>query len=106
MVFLMQWASINTNSFTFCNILSVSTYLINLEKGKQIHSFILKIGFELDVFVRSAFIDMYAKCGSLDNAYDVFNKMFKQNLVSWIVIIARYTQHGYVENVLKLFNQM
>ncbi|XP_057827674.2 pentatricopeptide repeat-containing protein At4g21065 [Cryptomeria japonica] len=103
---LMQRADMKPNSFTFGSILSACASLVNLEKGKWIHTFILKIGFESDVFVGSALVDMYAKCGSIDDAYDVFNKMSERNLVSWTVMIAGYAQHGYVEEVLKLFSQM
>jgi pentatricopeptide repeat protein len=66
----------------------------------------VKTGFELDVVVGSALVDMYAKCGSIDEASNVFNKMPERNIVTWTVIIIGYAQHGYAQEVLKLFSQM
>eukprot|EP01018_Ginkgo_biloba_P010582 Gb_16515 [translate_table: standard] len=102
----MQQAGVKPNPFTFGSALSACATLVALEHGKRIHTYIVKTGFESDVFVGSALVDMYAKCGSIENASDVFNRMSKRNVVSWTVMIAGYAQHGYGKDVLELFGQM
>ncbi|KAH9322530.1 hypothetical protein KI387_017169 [Taxus chinensis] len=103
---LMQRAGMKPNPFTFGSVLSACASLVNLEQGKLIHAYILKSGVESDVFVGSALVDMYAKCGSIDDASNLFNKMSERNLVSWTVMLAGYAQHGHAEDVLKIFSQM
>eukprot|EP00250_Pteridium_aquilinum_P021575 c25164_g6_i1 orf=2-406(+) len=49
---------------------------------------------------------MYAKCGSLPKAQQVFDKLHVRNVVCWNALMAAYVKHGHSENTLKLFNQM
>jgi pentatricopeptide repeat protein len=94
------------NQFTFVSILRVCASLIIVKCGKEVHARIIKIGFEKDVFVGSALVDMYSKCGSIEDACKVFNEMPTQNLISWNAMIVGYAQNGYVEEALKCFIHM
>ncbi len=49
--------------------------VLALEEGRCVHQEVIQSGLELDVFVGSSLVDMYAKCGSMDDAWRVFNKM-------------------------------
>eukprot|EP00249_Psilotum_nudum_P007745 c2078_g1_i1 orf=2-202(-) len=49
---------------------------------------------------------MYAKCGSLELACQIFEKMPKQDLVSWTVMITGYAQHGHAKEALQLVDRM
>eukprot|EP00249_Psilotum_nudum_P014847 c25030_g7_i1 orf=1-288(+) len=49
---------------------------------------------------------MYGKCGSLDCARSVFDKMLQHSIVSWTAMIASYSQNRHGEQALKLFRQM
>eukprot|EP01018_Ginkgo_biloba_P020810 Gb_00202 [translate_table: standard] len=71
-----------------------STGLTTMEQGKQLHAHIKKIGFELDSLVESALVDMYAKCGNIEDACSIFHKMPKRNVVSWNAMIAG---HAYIK---------
>ena len=57
-----------------------------LEKIKAIHGYIIRSGFELHVYVGSAVVDMYCKCGSVMDAHQMFDKMPEKNLVTLRVI--------------------
>jgi pentatricopeptide repeat protein len=46
-----------------------------LQHGRHIHSPIIQRGYESDIFVATSLIDMYAKCGSIEDASRVFDKM-------------------------------
>eukprot|EP01018_Ginkgo_biloba_P008730 Gb_35202 [translate_table: standard] len=92
--------------FVFATVLRACASVAALEQGKQIHNLIIRTGCELDVFVGSALVDMYAKCGSIDDAREVFNNMPERNVVSWTVMICGYAQHGHGKEALQLFEQM
>jgi pentatricopeptide repeat protein len=49
--------------------------MIALEEGKCVHQHIIQWGWDSDVFVGSSLVDIYAKCGSMEDAWSVFNKM-------------------------------
>eukprot|EP01018_Ginkgo_biloba_P011334 Gb_02266 [translate_table: standard] len=102
----MLITGIQPNQFTFASILPACTKLAALELGMEIHEDIIRSGYQSDVFVTNALVDMYAKCGSIENARIVFNKMSKQDVVSWTAMIAGYIQNGLVDEAMKLFQKM
>lgn len=104
--FQMKQTGVKLNQFTYASILSVSYSLPAFEEGKQLHSHIIQIGFDSNMFVGSALVDMYAKSGSLQYARQVLDKMPQQDVISCNAMIERYLQHGHSEEALKLFCQM
>eukprot|EP01018_Ginkgo_biloba_P026026 Gb_12004 [translate_table: standard] len=102
----MQLAGVKPNPNTFASVIPACTNSVALEQGMEIHKEIIRSGLESDVFVQSALVDMYAKCGSIEKARDVFEKMNRRDLVSWTAIIAGYVQSGQCVEALKLFRQM
>ncbi|XP_057828703.2 pentatricopeptide repeat-containing protein At2g27610 [Cryptomeria japonica] len=92
--------------FSFVSILGACTALPSLEQGKQFHVCIIKRGYELDVAVANAIINMYAKSGCIQNSYKVFEKMPERNVVSWNSMIAGYAQHGCGKEAIRLFEEM
>eukprot|EP01018_Ginkgo_biloba_P008991 Gb_03997 [translate_table: standard] len=102
----MLQTSIQPNNFTFPIVLNACAGLSALKEGKAIYDDIVKYGFESDIYVRAALVDMYAKCGSLENARQVFEKMSKRDVVSWNGMIAGYAHNGRPKEALKLFTEM
>eukprot|EP01018_Ginkgo_biloba_P028506 Gb_30190 [translate_table: standard] len=102
----VKQAGIKPDTVTFASILPVCADLAALEQGKEVHGYIIKSGIESDVFVGTALIDMYAKCGSIENARLLFDQMYQRNVVSWNAIIAAYAQQGRANDALKLFRRM
>eukprot|EP01018_Ginkgo_biloba_P013190 Gb_32456 [translate_table: standard] len=102
----MQLAGVKPNPNTFSSVLSACGNLAALEQGMEIHEEIIKFGFQSDVFVENALVDMYAKCGSIKMARKLFDKMQHRDVVSWTAMIAGYAMHGYGKEALKLFEQM
>eukprot|EP01018_Ginkgo_biloba_P030280 Gb_21441 [translate_table: standard] len=102
----MQLAGVKPNAVTIPSILPACARLEALGHGKELHGYIVKCGFDSDVFVGSALIDMYAKCKSVDIACLVFDKILQRNVVSWNAMIAGYSQNGYANETLTLFRQM
>eukprot|EP01018_Ginkgo_biloba_P029996 Gb_33537 [translate_table: standard] len=102
----MQRAGVKADQFTFASILRACAGLVALEEGKKVHTHVIINGFASDVVLLSALIDMYAKCGSMDDARHVFDKMSYRDVVSWTVMIAGYTKCGSLDNAIALFDEM
>eukprot|EP00253_Pinus_taeda_P025313 PITA_25313 len=77
-----------------------------LWQGKEIHHCVIRCGLESDVFVGNALVTMYAKCGSVEYARQVFDKMPHKDVVSWNAIIGCYAQNGEKDKALRLLQQM
>ncbi|CAB4286708.1 unnamed protein product [Prunus armeniaca] len=70
------------------------------------HAYTIKAGFEADSTVGNAVITMYAKCGSIEDANEIFNGMNTRDCVSWNAIISAYALHGEGNRALSLFEDM
>jgi len=77
---LFHWMSrtgLQPNHFTFATVFPACANAESLWKGVEIHTKIIKFGFESDLVVANALIDMYAKCGNIENACELFDKMLQ-----------------------------
>ncbi|XP_024520243.1 pentatricopeptide repeat-containing protein At2g34400-like isoform X1 [Selaginella moellendorffii] len=77
-----------------------------LEKGRGIHFDAATTRNEQQIFVASALVDMYARCGSLAEARGVFEKMVQRNTVSWNSLILGSTENGQADAALELYSRM
>jgi pentatricopeptide repeat protein len=102
----MHQEGIKQDQFSFTSVLQSCASIGAFEQGKSVHGHIIKYGFQYDVFVASALVDMYAKCGSIENAQRMFAKMEKRNVISWNAMIGGYAQNGYGKETLELFEEM
>jgi len=102
----MQVADVQPDSLTMASVLSACANLGIIEEGKRIHDYIIRIGFESDVSVCNSLVAMYAKCGNLEIARQLFDKMSKKNVISWNAMIAGYAQNGRAKEALRVFHQM
>lgn len=91
---------------TYSSVLRASASLVALEPGRQIHSLTIKTMYNKDSVVANSLIDMYAKCGRIDDARLTFDKMDKQDEVSWNALICGYSIHGLGMEALNLFDMM
>ncbi|CAN6586448.1 unnamed protein product [Malus baccata var. baccata] len=102
----LRSSGINPDFITYSQFLSVAAEEACLERGKSLHACIIKAGFEANSTVANAVITMYAKCGSIEEAYQMFNDMNSHDSVSWNAIISVHALHGEGNKVLSLFKSM
>lgn len=105
----MHRAGIRPEQFAFSSVVMATASLSStspVEQGKQIHGYIVKTGFELNVTVNNALVTMYAKCGNIDFATRVFNRMPQRDVISWTGMIAGCAQHGQINRAFQLFQEM
>ncbi len=102
----MQKKGMRPDRFTFLPVLNACAHLRALEEGRQAHELIMQTGCEADVFVGSSLVDMYAKCGHMEDALRVFNKMPSRDVVTWSALILGHVKYGQGQKALELFRQM
>ncbi|XP_077234567.1 tetratricopeptide repeat (TPR)-like superfamily protein [Tasmannia lanceolata] len=102
----MRREGVGCNQFTFPSVLTACGIVSALEFGMQVHGSIIRSGFGVNVFVESALIDMYAKCGELSSARGVLEGMEVQDVVSWNSLIVGYVRQGFEKSALSLFKKM
>ncbi|XP_057953320.1 pentatricopeptide repeat-containing protein ELI1, chloroplastic-like [Malania oleifera] len=102
----MRLEGVEVDVTTKVIVLAICADLAALVNGKQVHGLVIKYGFQLYLPVGNATIDMYAKCGCMDEAYLCFENMPFKNLVSWTSLIVGYGKHGLGLEALRTFDQM
>lgn len=102
----MRKKEIRPNGFTLATTLKACSICSDLDFGKQLHTEVIKNGLFSDVFVGSALVDLYAKCGEIEIANRVFLVMPEKNYVSWNSLLNGYSRSGDGGRILKLFCQM
>lgn len=91
---------------TMLSVLSACALLGALDTGKWVHEYIKANGFDQYVKVNTTLIDMYSKCGSLDDAVSVFENMGFRDTQTWSAMIMAYAIHGHGHKAISLFEKM
>lgn len=102
----MQQLGIKPDVVTMLSVISACAHLGALNQAQWIQTYVDKNGFSKALSVNNALVDMYAKCGSLEGAREVFAKMPKKNVISWTSMINAFATNGDADNALSLFYQM
>lgn len=94
------------NEFALASVLSVCGSMALLGQGKQVHAHALCIGLDREAMVHSALINMYSKCGSLQEALKIFDGIKSNDIISWTAMINGYAEHGYSQEAIRLFENI
>ncbi|KAH6770112.1 Pentatricopeptide repeat superfamily protein [Perilla frutescens var. hirtella] len=92
--------------FVLSSLIVGSATLAMLELGKQVHRLVMGLGYESNLYVSNALIDMYAKCSDVLAAEKIFRDMRKRDVVSWTSIIVGMAHHGRAGEALSLYDKM
>ncbi|XP_021814309.1 pentatricopeptide repeat-containing protein At3g09040, mitochondrial-like [Prunus avium] len=91
---------------TLNKIISSCATSTSLDLGIRLHAVVIKLGFCSNVYICSALVDMYGKCGSLANAQKQFDEMSDRNVVTWNSLISGYLQAELPKRAVGLFLEM
>lgn len=94
------------DAFTFTSLLSGAASVGAVGKGEQMHARLLKAGFVYNQHVCNSLVSMYARCGNIEAALQVFEEMGDRDVVSWTSIITGFAKHGFANRALELFKNM
>jgi pentatricopeptide repeat protein len=70
------------------------------------HAFAIKVPSGVDISVCNSILDMYLKCGMINEAERLFSEMPARNVISWTVMITGYGKHGLGKEAIRLFDEM
>uniref|UniRef100_A0A0E0JJ40 DYW domain-containing protein n=1 Tax=Oryza punctata TaxID=4537 RepID=A0A0E0JJ40_ORYPU len=103
----MSRQGFTTNTFTLASVLSAFAASKDLDVGMELHGRLIKSNFTHYPHVASGLVDLYAKCGSIQDARKAFNEVQKPDIVLWNTLISGYSLHDEVsEEALLCFRAM
>lgn len=103
---MMGSAGFNPNAVTVVSVLQACGQSKDLIFGMEVHRLVNESQIEMDMSLCNALIGMYAKCGSLDYAQELFEEMGEKDAVTYGSIISGYMFYGFVDKAMALFREM
>lgn len=102
----MHRLSRKADEYTSSSVIKAVASLAAIVQGRHLHGHMMKMGLNHKIFVGSSLIDMYSKCGMVEDAYKLFSEMPEKNVVSWNSMLTGYAQNGFSDEALLLFHEM
>ncbi|KAL4200967.1 hypothetical protein AMTRI_Chr02g213780 [Amborella trichopoda] len=102
----MDPSGLKPNPTTMVSVLPACARSGELHQGKDMHSYIVKRGWQGDKFVQNALLDMYARGGQLRTARTIFSGMASKDSVSWNTMITGFVLAELHDEALGLLREM
>lgn len=102
----MQSQNIKPDSFTLVSVIPALAELSVTRQAKWMHGLVIRNCLDKNVFVMTALVDMYAKCGAIRTARKIFDTMEERHVTTWNAMIDGYGTHGLGKDAVELFNDM
>lgn len=102
----MHSQNIKPDSFTMVSVIPAIAELSVTRQAKWIHGLVIRKCFDKNVFVMTALVDMYAKCGAVHTARKLFDMMDERHVTTWNAMIDGYGTNGLGKSAVHLFNEM
>ncbi|KAM4072518.1 hypothetical protein ACB094_11G143200 [Castanea mollissima] len=102
----MQSQNIKPDSFTLVSVIPALAELSVTRQAKWMHGLVIRNCLDKNVFVMTALVDMYAKCGAIRTARKLFDMMEERHVTTWNAMIDGYGTHGLGKDAVELFNDM
>uniref|UniRef100_A0A0E0K8H5 DYW domain-containing protein n=1 Tax=Oryza punctata TaxID=4537 RepID=A0A0E0K8H5_ORYPU len=92
--------------FTMSTVVPAFVLLGSLRHCRQIHSYIIRLGYAENTLIMNAVLHMYAKSGDVVASREIFDKMLSKDVISWNTMIMGYAIHGQGKTALEMFDKM
>lgn len=102
----MLLTNVRPNEVTLATVLLAVAEMGLLKMGEEIENYILLNGLESDLRVQTSLINMFCKCGSIEKAKDIFERVSNKDIWVYSSMINGYAIHGFGEEALGLFHKM
>lgn len=102
----MKSRGVEPDVYAVTSILHACAVNCNLNSGTIVHNYIKENNLESNSFASNALMDMYAKCGSMEDAHNVFSHMKRKDVISWNTMIGGYSKNSLPNEALDLFAEM
>lgn len=106
MIIQMQESGFTIDRFTLGSGVAACAHLGDIYSGRAFHGYLIRRALDTDVIRGTALVDMYGKCGNMEFARLVFDRMDERNYVSWDALLSGYVENGLVDSALDTFRQM
>ena len=73
---------------------------------EMVHAQIIKTGIHEDLFVSTFLVNVYVKCGTMENARKVFDNLPRRNAVAWTTLMTGYVHSFQPELAIQAFREM
>ncbi|CAN8287171.1 unnamed protein product [Cochlearia groenlandica] len=97
---------IEPDKYTLAFALKACTGCVDIDEGLRIHGLISEMGFESDVYIGTALVEMFCKGGDLVSARKVFDEMPERDVVTWNIMVSGLARYGLPGEALGLFRDM
>ncbi|KAH0992537.1 hypothetical protein GBA52_004020 [Prunus armeniaca] len=97
---------VQPDHFVFASVVKACSSLGAVRQGKQVHARFFLSPFCDDDVVKSSLVDMYAKCGLLDNARAAFDSILSKSVISWTAMISGYARSGKKSDAFEMFERL
>ncbi|CAH9109315.1 unnamed protein product [Cuscuta epithymum] len=102
----MQTENVKINKVSAVSALLGAGEVQDLDKGKEIHDYIIQERMDSDVMVATSLMTMYAKCGELEKTKELFGEIHERDLIAWSAVISAFAQSGHPNEALSVFRDM
>ncbi|KAK8620771.1 hypothetical protein V6N13_067233 [Hibiscus sabdariffa] len=102
----MRSGSVCPNSLTYLSSLTACSGLQALMEGRQIHGLLWKLGIQSELCIESSLMDMYSKCGNVNDVLGIFESAQNLDEISMTVILVGLAQNGFEEEAKRFFVKM
>ncbi|XP_015577831.2 pentatricopeptide repeat-containing protein At5g06540 [Ricinus communis] len=103
---VLQSEGVQANETVMVSVMSSCAHLGALELGEKAHDYVVRNKITVNLILGTALVDMYARCGSIDKAVQVFDELGEKDALSWTALIAGFAMHGHAEKALQYFSEM
>ncbi|XP_072985017.1 pentatricopeptide repeat-containing protein DOT4, chloroplastic-like [Typha latifolia] len=102
----MLRSGVHGDDFTFPFVAKACAKLGSVWDGRKLHAHAILLGFQGNTFVQTSLLDMYSKCSSFSESWQMFVEMHHRGLVSWNCMISAYSKDAQTDKSMGLFNEM
>ncbi|XP_057515547.1 pentatricopeptide repeat-containing protein At1g18485-like [Amaranthus tricolor] len=103
---MKMWSGFLPNVVSVVSVLPACAELRDVGTAMVIHGYVVKVGLIGQVRVNNSLLNVYGKCGRLDDSKRVFDEMVEKNAVSWNAVISSFAHGRHYSNALCTFMQM
>ncbi|KAL8222941.1 hypothetical protein R6Q57_020340 [Mikania cordata] len=103
---LMHKNGENPDEITLATMAKACAFLVSLKYGKQVHGYAFKLGVDQDLYLSSSLLDMYIKCGDMEDAHHVFDEIRYPDEVSWTSMILGCVENGDENRAFVIYHKM
>lgn len=102
----MQRAGVSFDQFSLSAALAASASLAILEDGQHLHGLAIKLGLDHHHYVGNATMDMYGKCGEINDLLKMLPEPETRSRLSWNILMSAFSRHGHFLKARETFHEM